>query len=60
MSSKHAEPAAGSSAQQTVGNARWDAVVRDLRKHFAAYSSVSFDNYPVRDLPGAPLVGGGP
>jgi formylmethanofuran dehydrogenase subunit A len=37
-----------------------DAVVRDLRKHFAAYSSVSFDNYPVRDLPGAPLVGGGP
>jgi formylmethanofuran dehydrogenase subunit A len=38
-----------------------DAVVRDLRKHFAAYSSVSFDNYPVRDLPGAPLAtGGGP
>jgi formylmethanofuran dehydrogenase subunit A len=32
-----------------------DAVVRDLRKHFDAYSSVSFDNYPVRDLPGAPM-----
>jgi formylmethanofuran dehydrogenase subunit A len=32
-----------------------EAVVRDLRKHFDAYSSVSFDNYPVRDLPGAPL-----
>ncbi len=33
-----------------------DAVVRDLRKHFEAYSSVSFDNYPVRDLRDAPLV----
>ena len=32
-----------------------DAVVRDLRKHFAAYSSVSFDNYPVRGIPGEPL-----
>jgi formylmethanofuran dehydrogenase subunit A len=35
-----------------------DAVVRDLRKHFEAYSSVSFDNYPVRDLPGAPMAVG--
>jgi formylmethanofuran dehydrogenase subunit A len=33
-----------------------DAVVRDLRKHFEAYSSVSFDNYPVRDLPGVPMA----
>jgi formylmethanofuran dehydrogenase subunit A len=32
-----------------------DAVVRDLRKHFDAYSSVSFDNYPVRDLRDAPM-----
>jgi len=32
-----------------------DAVVRDLRRHFEAYSSVSFDNYPVRDIPGEPL-----
>jgi formylmethanofuran dehydrogenase subunit A len=35
-----------------------DAVVSDLRKHFEAYSSVSFDNYPVRDLPGAPMAMG--
>jgi formylmethanofuran dehydrogenase subunit A len=35
-----------------------DAIVRDLRKHFEAYSTVSFDNYPVRDLPGAPLEPG--
>ncbi len=32
-----------------------DAITRDLRKHFEAYSSVSFDNYPVRDLRDAPL-----
>jgi formylmethanofuran dehydrogenase subunit A len=35
-----------------------DAVVRDLRRHFDAYSSVSFDNYAVRDLPGAPMAVG--
>jgi formylmethanofuran dehydrogenase subunit A len=28
-----------------------DAVLRDLRRHFAAYSTVAFENYPVRDLP---------
>jgi formylmethanofuran dehydrogenase subunit A len=33
-----------------------DAVVGDLRKHFEAYSTVSFDNYPVRDLPGGPII----
>jgi len=33
-----------------------DAVVKDLRKYFAAHSTVSFDNYPVRDLPGEPLA----
>jgi formylmethanofuran dehydrogenase subunit A len=33
-----------------------EAVTRDLRKHFEAYSSVAFDNYPVRDLPGEPLT----
>jgi formylmethanofuran dehydrogenase subunit A len=32
-----------------------DAVLGDLRKHFEAYSTVSFDNYPVRDLPGKPM-----
>jgi formylmethanofuran dehydrogenase subunit A len=32
-----------------------DAVLPDLRRHFDAYSSVSFANYPVRDLPGEPL-----
>jgi formylmethanofuran dehydrogenase subunit A len=32
-----------------------DAVLRDLRRHFDAYSSVSFDNYPVRDLRGEPM-----
>ena len=32
-----------------------DTVVGDLRKHFEAYSTVSFDNYPVRDLPGVPI-----
>jgi formylmethanofuran dehydrogenase subunit A len=31
------------------------AVLPDLRRHFSAYSTVSFDNYPVRDLPGTPL-----
>src|SRR5687767_14243701 len=36
-----------------------DAILPDLRKHFEAYSSVSFDNYPVRELPGEPLVPGG-
>ena len=35
-----------------------DAVVRDVRKHFEAYSSVSFDNYPVRDLRDAPMAVG--
>jgi formylmethanofuran dehydrogenase subunit A len=32
-----------------------DAIVRDLRRHFEAHSTVSFDNYAVRNLPGAPL-----
>ena len=32
-----------------------DAIVRDLRKHFEAYSTVSFDNYPVRGLRDAPM-----
>jgi formylmethanofuran dehydrogenase subunit A len=33
-----------------------DAVLRDLRRHFDRYSTVSFDNYPVQDVPGEPLV----
>jgi formylmethanofuran dehydrogenase subunit A len=33
-----------------------DAILPDLRKHFEAYSSVSFDNYAVRELPGEPLA----
>jgi formylmethanofuran dehydrogenase subunit A len=37
-----------------------DAILRDLRKHFEAYSTVSFDNYPVRDLRDAPLDFGKP
>jgi len=32
-----------------------EAVLRDLRRHFEAYSSVRFENYPVRDLPGVPV-----
>jgi hypothetical protein len=32
-----------------------DAVLSDLKRHFDAFSSVRFENYPVRDLPGDPL-----
>ncbi|HEX6615809.1 MAG TPA: formylmethanofuran dehydrogenase subunit A [Gemmatimonadales bacterium] len=32
-----------------------DAVLTDLRRHFERYSTVSFDNYPVRELPGEPV-----
>jgi formylmethanofuran dehydrogenase subunit A len=35
-----------------------DAIERDLRQHFDAYSTVAFDHYPVRDLPGEPLATG--
>ena len=35
-----------------------DAVLPDLRRHFERYSTVSFDNYPVSDLPGEPVVTG--
>jgi formylmethanofuran dehydrogenase subunit A len=31
------------------------AVLPDLRRHFDAFSSVSFANYPVQDLPGDPV-----
>jgi formylmethanofuran dehydrogenase subunit A len=30
-------------------------VLRDLRRHFDAYGTVAFDNFPVRDLRDAPL-----
>jgi formylmethanofuran dehydrogenase subunit A len=33
-----------------------DAALADVRRHFDAYSSVSFDNYPGRSLPGEPVV----
>ncbi|MEP6689075.1 MAG: formylmethanofuran dehydrogenase subunit A [Gemmatimonadales bacterium] len=33
-----------------------DAVLADVRRHFDAYSSVSFDNYPVQALPDEPVV----
>jgi formylmethanofuran dehydrogenase subunit A len=33
-----------------------DKVLADVRRHFDAYSSVSFDNYPVRALPGEPVA----
>jgi formylmethanofuran dehydrogenase subunit A len=32
-----------------------EAVLRDVRRHFDAYSSIAFENYPVRGLPGEPL-----
>ncbi len=32
-----------------------DAVVPDVRRHFEAFSSMSFANYPVGDLPGEPV-----
>ncbi len=32
-----------------------DAVVSDVRRHFDAFSSISFANYPVLDLPGEPV-----
>jgi formylmethanofuran dehydrogenase subunit A len=32
-----------------------DAIERDLRKYFEAHSTVAFDHYPVRELPGTPL-----
>jgi formylmethanofuran dehydrogenase subunit A len=35
-----------------------DAVLEDVRRHFDAYSSVSFDNYPVQALPGEPVASG--
>jgi len=35
-----------------------DALLPDLRRHFDAYSSVSFANYPVQDLPGETVPAG--
>lgn len=35
-----------------------EAVLPDLRRHFERYSTVTFDNYPVGDLPGEPLAVG--
>lgn len=32
-----------------------ETMVPDLRKHFQAYSTVAFDNYPVEGIPGDPL-----
>ena len=31
-----------------------DAVIGDIRRYFAEHSTVQFENYPVRDIPGAP------
>jgi formylmethanofuran dehydrogenase subunit A len=33
-----------------------DALVPDLRRHFEAYSTVAFDNYPVRGLRDDPMA----
>ena len=33
-----------------------EAVLPDVRRHFDAYASVAFENYPVGELPGAPLA----
>jgi hypothetical protein len=35
-----------------------DALLPDLRRHFERYSTVAFEHYPVRDLPGEPLAVG--
>jgi formylmethanofuran dehydrogenase subunit A len=32
-----------------------EAIERDLRQHFESYSTVAFEHYPVRDLPGEPI-----
>jgi formylmethanofuran dehydrogenase subunit A len=32
-----------------------DALLPDLRQHFQAYSTISFENYPVQGIPDAPL-----
>jgi formylmethanofuran dehydrogenase subunit A len=33
-----------------------DALLPDLRRHFEAYSTVSLENYPVRDIPDEPAA----
>jgi formylmethanofuran dehydrogenase subunit A len=33
-----------------------DALLPDLRRHFEAYSTIAFENYPVRDIPDEPLA----
>jgi formylmethanofuran dehydrogenase subunit A len=33
-----------------------DALLADLRRHFQAYSTVSLENYPVRDIPDEPAA----
>ena len=32
-----------------------DAVLTDLRKHFEAYSTIAFENYPVQGIADEPL-----
>src|SRR3954453_2147975 len=32
-----------------------DAVLGDLRRYFDRYATVRFENYPVRNVPGAPM-----
>ncbi len=32
-----------------------EALLPDLRRHFEAYSTVAFENYPVRDIPDEPV-----
>ncbi|HEV2084911.1 MAG TPA: hypothetical protein VGR09_07500, partial [Gemmatimonadales bacterium] len=33
-----------------------DAVLSDLRRHFDAYSTISFENYPVEGIRDEPIV----
>jgi formylmethanofuran dehydrogenase subunit A len=33
-----------------------ESILRDVRKHFDNYATVAFDNYAVRDVPGAPAA----
>ncbi len=32
-----------------------EAMLPDLKRHFEAYSTVSFENYPVQGIPDAPM-----
>jgi formylmethanofuran dehydrogenase subunit A len=33
-----------------------ETLLPDLRRHFEAYSTVAFENYPVQGIPGEPVA----